>query len=174
MSIVLPKELQTRKVKSLPAKDRKLVDELLAEKFNIKEEVVPRRDDSFRQEYPGQFNQHAGRLYNAFDESADVHSRQAGVMFGINYDTRSRVARVPVHRNVSARYGIDEAHHKLDMENAPHNSRKLFLHRERVNYLLQEVGALVGLNVHTKTPEYNGCEIITIPSQQEEYIQVMY
>lgn len=47
MSRVLPKELRTRKLKSLPDELSKIAEELLADKFGIEEEVVPSVDDFF-------------------------------------------------------------------------------------------------------------------------------
>lgn len=46
-TVSLPQELKTQKLKSLSGDLRDIAEELIAKKFDIKEEVVPKRDSSF-------------------------------------------------------------------------------------------------------------------------------
>lgn len=177
MSIVLPKELQTRKVKSLPDKDRKLVEELLAEKFDIREEVVPKRDDYFRQEYSGSIERQGFvgvSRKDFFIDPTDGSYGRNGITFGVDPETRSRLARAKISLRGNPELGVLEARRNLDNNNVPSRVRKIYIHRDRLHYLMRDQRMGVKIDTFNKVTEYYGYEIIIIPSHLEEYIEASF
>jgi len=179
MSIKLPKELQTTKVKSLPKETRKLVEELLAEKFDIREEVVkPKASDPFRREYTP--SNGANAFYGIREDAIFGQSTDGGngygdrVSTGFDVRTRRYMANTGISRSGNAEAGIAKAIHYMDMANIPYKGRKIFISARRMQYLLQEPQIGMSANVDHRYYEYNGCEIVVIPETQQEHISAEY
>lgn len=146
MSYDLPQATKTRKIQSLSGDQRKIAEELIAEKFDVKEEVVESRDSaSFRQEYgfmPGpevifqSTPSGPNGFYDVLNESHDgpfggsssyTRHRADEVRTRVDFYTRRRVSTVAIQR-CSTR-GIMDALSRLDMENLPRSNRVIRLGR---------------------------------------------
>ena len=129
-------DLQTKKTRSLPDDLKKIADELIAEKFAVKEEVVERKQapDPFRQEYAYRFDMgFAGsetvtiRQRDVFiDPSMDSATRvEPGVERRVDFYSRRIIYSTPIVRADTRAFR--DAVYRLDRENAPRNDRKAII-----------------------------------------------
>lgn len=134
----LPKELQTQKTKSLSGELKSIAEELIADKFDVKEEVVTKRGSSFRRdvhssqgEYTVGIDMGFGSDETAFtglreitDDTEMVSFRRTGpgVTEKIDFFSRKRCVSTPIVKPDT--YGVQDALQRLDCANAPRNGRK--------------------------------------------------
>lgn len=136
MSRVLPAELQTRKVKSLSDDQRKLVEDLLADKFDIKEEVAPKKAKSF----PGRDGWDVNGLNEIFNRP-DVDNRwndrrQPTIQVERTPWNDSRIAKVEVH--YPDERSLIDAFRLLDTQTGTRHRRKIFVGRMFFHELMRD------------------------------------
>lgn len=129
---VLPKELRTAKLNSLPEELRKIADELICDKFEIREEVVKKKSSNpFHDLYEFGF----GADIRGFEESCravdyaaimDCTSRVSpGVERRIDFYSRSSVFVTPI--TAADTRAFHDAVVRLDEYNAPNHNRKAII-----------------------------------------------
>lgn len=164
MSIVLPQELQTQKINSLSGELRDIAEELLAEKFDIKEEVVPQRDDSFRgmgpQCYCGpQYAQRCPAHESTYNNGGQFGSPSEVVgHFDTWRDFSRRVQQISIYITSPSHIvrGMMELLEKADMENWPRYRRTFIMAPDIARYLMIEPGLDFREGVQ---PSFHGADI---------------
>jgi hypothetical protein len=128
----LPKELRTRKINSLPEDLKGIAEELIAVKFDIREEIVTKkRSRPFRQEYPSGYGIEVsadgdirmGALGEPF--MGRFRGDSPGVEVSHDFATRERIYRTPIAEPTFR--GIRDALYRLDEANAPRRDVKAFI-----------------------------------------------
>lgn len=151
----LPKELRTRKINSLPDDLKGIAEELIAVKFDIKEEVVERKrsssfpgHDFYRQEYAVGIDMgfasdeiSTSRIADGSISTAYAMARlrgdSPGIEVSLDFATRERIYRTPITEPTFR--GIRDALYRLDEANAPRRDVKAFIGSRRfLDYLRSE------------------------------------
>lgn len=151
----LPKELRTRKINSLPDDLKGIAEELIAAKFDIKEEVVERKRsssfpgyDEYRQEYPIGIDmgresvttvdeRFLGSSISAAHEMVTATRREPGVYRGIDFYSRSSYSVTPITQaNTRA---FRDAIQRLDYENAPRHKRRASVSPDFARELVKDI-----------------------------------
>lgn len=138
----LPKELRTRKINSLPDDLKGIAEELIAVKFDIKEEVVERKrsssfpgHDFYRQEYAVGIDM--GFASDTAYAMARLRGDSPGIEVSLDFATRERIYRTPITEPTFR--GIRDALYRLDEANAPRRDVKAFIGSRRfLDYLRSE------------------------------------
>lgn len=190
MSVVnLPQETQTRKIQSLSDDQRKIAEELIAEKFDIREEVVQKEDTSFREhctcgpEYATRCRIHDnepsmgyGRMdqfYGAdFGRGIDIQTR-------VDFQTRRRVSSIAIGEPTTR--AVRDGLMRLDMENLPRHDRKLYASPQWLRALSRDEGFRMYVEVSDRDRGYHenvigrifGLPIVAVEGIAT-HIQVMY
>lgn len=132
MSRVLPPELQTRKVRSLTGDAKKLVEDLLAEKFDIKEEVVKKKSSP---SFP-EMVEFDPRFVNGFNPN--VGNRQLGGIIRVEVQpwNGDRIAKVEV--NYPDSHSLKRALIELDNHLGHGRARKIYMGRRFLHEMMRD------------------------------------
>lgn len=141
MSRVLPAELQTKKVKSLSGDAKKLVEDLLAEKFDIKEEVAPKKAKSFR---PSEAAWGLGGFKDSvfgIESAPDVRDgrgmgRRRDIEVSVQPWNGLRIAKLEV--DYPDEGSLIDAFRQLDNEMGRRERRKVFVGRRFLRELMRD------------------------------------
>ncbi len=189
MSIVLPKELKSQKTNSLPDDLKAIAEELIAKKFDVREEVIPEVDDFFLDPDDRRFGrggmghfgidpafaESRGRPHSFADEPSMGDRRGfrdrdvSDVRVQIQPWDRLRVAEVEISYPTFDNLVV--ANRKLDMENIRRvRPREFIMHPEFYNFLCrdQQVGMYLQHYDGRRVPEgakevigeIMGCQIV--------------
>lgn len=144
MSTVLPQELKTQKTNSLPDDLKKIAEELIAKKFDVREEVIPEVDDFFLDPRMGHRSSDpfAGRPDSFFNEPGmGPRPFRGRDVSDITVQTRPwdrlRVAEVEI--SYPSFDNLVIANRKLDMENIRSGRRREFImHPEFYSFMRRD------------------------------------
>lgn len=162
MSISLPQELKTQKLKSLKGDARKLAEELLAEKFDIKEEVVPERDP-FRGQATG-----ICQCSNPAFLQCNVHGIKPSMGMGPNgynsFTTSFQGQRRAFSTYVSSPHVIENSIRQLirdaDSQNMRHEGRVIHMSREMWDVFRHQTNIMYGHGMAEGVlPRIYGCDV---------------
>lgn len=175
MSIVLPQELKTSKVKALPDDLKKIAEEMLAKKFDIKEEVVfPKWEDPFLDINRGAF---AGTGFNGAGGATTTQffgEFQPGYQDQIYVESQpwsnNRVAKLRIRH--PAENELISALQRFDKQNM-RGKRSFIMSREFCDYVrswwrFTQHGGIEGVG------QIFGCDVIVSPQVQDCVLEARF